>query len=121
MLVVVSRRRGRRVREREREREKLTEGASCEEKTERDGIERLCEGWKRRGEGEEGQSGSGNDRPSALEANIDECPALLALRNRGTWNRSLSPPLPPVSFCEMLSSTRNRERLKRSQAETERE
>jgi len=35
------------------------------------------------GEKKEGQSGSGNDRPSALEANIDECPALLALRNRG--------------------------------------
>lgn len=27
------------------------------------------------------KSGSGNDRPSALEANIDECPALLALRS----------------------------------------
>lgn len=35
LVVVFSRRRG------EREREKLTEGASCEEKTERDGIERL--------------------------------------------------------------------------------
>lgn len=27
-------------------------------------------------------SGSGNDRPPALEANIDECPALLALRSK---------------------------------------
>jgi len=43
------------------------------------------------GEKKEGQSGSGNDRPSALEANIDECPALLALRNRGN--------VESLSFC----------------------
>lgn len=42
-------------------------------------TEKIERDFARRGgeEEEEGQSGSGNDRPSALEANIDECPALL--------------------------------------------
>lgn len=52
---------------------------------------------------EEGQSGSGNDRPSALEANIDECPALLALRNRENMESlSFFTLSPPVSFFKVL-------------------
>lgn len=69
--------RSRTLREREREREKRKAESLPEEKEEE----------------EEGRSGSGNDRPSALEANIDECPALLALRNR-----ALRPTLESLSF-----------------------
>ena len=53
-------------------------------------------------EEEEGQSGSGNDRPSALEANIDECPALLALRNQRSEERGIA--LFPFSPPSLASS-----------------
>lgn len=66
-------------------------------------------------EEKEGQSGSGNDRPSALEANIDECPALLALRNPVNVE-SLSFSAVTIRF--FLREALPREKLKRSQAKT---
>ena len=78
-------------RERERERE-------CTRETEKERAESLPE----EKEEEEGQSGSGNDRPSALEANIDECPALLALRNQRSEERGIA--LFPFSPPSLASS-----------------
>lgn len=100
-------------------RESLSEGCWCRWTRETKGTEqkplllrdlplasREGERGKRRAESlpeekeeeEEGRSGSGNDRPSALEANIDECPALLALRNR-----ALRPTLESLLFLSFFS------------------
>lgn len=61
-------------------RNRAARSSSLEERTSgREREERKAVSLPGKKEEEEGQSGSGNDRPSALEANIDECPALLAL------------------------------------------
>lgn len=89
------------VREAEREKERKR-GTSARE-TEKRRVESLPE----EKEEEEGQSGSGNDRPSALEANIDECPALLALRNQQSEERGIAlfPFSPPSLASSPTSST----------------
>lgn len=89
------------VREAEREKERKR-GTSARE-TEKRRVESLPEEKEK----EEGQSGSGNDRPSALEANIDECPALLALRNQQSEERGIAlfPFSPPSLASSPTSST----------------
>lgn len=88
---------------REAEREKERERGTSARETEKRRVESLPE----EKEEEEGQSGSGNDRPSALEANIDECPALLALRNQQSEERGIAlfPFSPPSLASSPTSST----------------